>query len=72
VSEKFSKKTDHGKWFGAEAKNHEQKENHDPSDQGHDKKYQYARAIAGAFKRRRRAASVAGDDRAGSARSGDG
>jgi hypothetical protein len=30
VSGEFSKKADHGKWFGAEAKNHQQKEYHDP------------------------------------------
>jgi hypothetical protein len=30
VSGEFSKKADHGKWFGAKAKNHQQKEYHDP------------------------------------------
>jgi hypothetical protein len=30
VSGEFSKKADHGKWFGAKAKNHRTKENHDP------------------------------------------
>ena len=30
VSGEFSKKADHGKWFGAKAKNHQRKEYHDP------------------------------------------
>jgi hypothetical protein len=30
VSGEFSKKADRGKWFGAKAKNHQQKEYHDP------------------------------------------
>jgi hypothetical protein len=49
VSEKFSKKTDHGKWFGDEAKNHRQRKSHDPSESGHYDDEDHARANAGAF-----------------------